>query len=250
MVWLNLALLRVSRHREDKMKYKLSYNLHLIDATLHLRIKRRLYKDIWTCTHILQRLKEGGKKNLLLSLSCIQWAKHTSLLWVNIFESTGNHLQSSYWETNIYPEKYLCSWEAAGCRPKSNFGIRQMQVWIWNLSVTCYVNPESFPESPKPQCPHLQNRGNIFTSQCSYKDYMGWWAQMIYLQCIWVPHLCVWVCVCVCVCALTHKHVYAGPWHHLTRVIEEAINGRSLPIYMSILLLLSRISRVQLCATP
>lgn len=162
------------------MKYRLSYNLHLIDAMLHLRIKRGFYKDIWTCTHILQRLKEG-KITLLLSLSCIQWAKHTSLLWVNIFESTGNHLQSSYWETNIYPEKCLCSWEAAGCRPKSNFGIRQTQVWIWNLSVTCCVNLESFPESPKPQCPHLQNGGNIFTCQCSYKDYMSRWAQMIYL---------------------------------------------------------------------
>ena len=46
MVWLTLALLRVSRHREDKMKYRLSYNLHLIDAALHLRMKRRLYKDI------------------------------------------------------------------------------------------------------------------------------------------------------------------------------------------------------------
>ena len=200
MVWLTLALLRVSRHREDKMKYRLSYNLHLIDAALHLRMKRRLYKDIWTSTHILQRLKEGKKNTLLLSLSRIQWAKHTSLLWVNIFESTGNHLQSSYWETNIYPEKYLCSWEAAGCRPKSNFGIRQTQVCIWNLSVTCYVNPESFPESPKPQRPHLQNGGKIFTCQCSYKDYTRWWAQTIYLQCIWVPHPCVCVCVCVCVC--------------------------------------------------
>ena len=40
--------------------------------------------------------------------------------------------------------------------------------------------------------------------------------------------------VCVCVCTAIGMYTPV-PWHHLTRVIEEATSGRSSPIYISIL---------------
>lgn len=150
----------------------------------YIRMKEDSAKTFEHAHTSCKETEEGKKTTLLLSLSRIQWAKHTSLLWVNIFESLET-IYRAHTEKLIFTLRNICALgRQQGVGRRNNFGIRQTQVCIWNLSVTCYVNPESFPESQKPQRPHLQNGGKIFTCQCSYKDYTRWWAQAICLQCL------------------------------------------------------------------
>ena len=122
------------------MKYKLSYNLVLIYAPLHLRSKK---KTLQTCISMHARpAKSKGrkkKKKLHINLSYIQRAKHTSLLWVNILESTGSH-SKAHTEKLIFTLRNICALERQHCVGK------RTRIWGNSRCSAVETNPTSVHE--------------------------------------------------------------------------------------------------------
>lgn len=78
---------------------------------------------------------------LAIRLSCT-YEQNTSLLWINTLGFTRSYLQSSYWETNIYTGKILCSWRWH-CRSQRAKLLNSDKPWVLDPSWKVLWNPVS-----------------------------------------------------------------------------------------------------------